>query len=77
MSKTKVNESMIHGEVTRGFEEVETEFKKNFTERGEIGAACAVCHKGRKVADLWGGYRDEQTRAAWEKDTLAWACSQS
>ncbi len=61
---------MIHGEVASGFEEVETEFKKNFTERGELGAACAVYHKGKKVVDLWGGFADEQTRAAWEKDTL-------
>lgn len=61
---------MIHGKVTPGFEEVETEFKRNFTERGELGAACAIYHKGQKVVDLWGGYRDAETRAVWEKDTL-------
>jgi CubicO group peptidase (beta-lactamase class C family) len=70
MVKIIVDESMIHGEVAAGFEQVEAEFKKNFTERGELGAACAVYHKGRKVVDLWGGYADEQTRSAWEKDTL-------
>lgn len=70
MVKTTVDESMIHGEVEPGFEEVETEFKRNFSERGELGAACAVYHKGMKVVDLWGGYADEKTRAVWKKDTL-------
>jgi len=70
MVKIIVDESMIHGEVAAGFEQVEAEFKKNFTERGELGAACAVYHKGKKVVDLWGGYADEKTRSAWEKDTL-------
>jgi len=70
MSKTVVDESMIYGEVAQGFEEVESEFKRNFTERGELGAACAIYHKGQKIVDLWGGYADEQTRAIWEKDTL-------
>lgn len=65
------NESMIHGETAPGFEEVKTEFKRNFTERGELGAACAVYHKGEKVVDLWGGFADEQTRALWKEDTLA------
>ena len=25
---------------------------------------------GRKVVDLWGGYRDGRTRKPWEQDTL-------
>jgi CubicO group peptidase (beta-lactamase class C family) len=70
MFKTEVDTSMIHGWVAPGFEEVETEFRKNFTERGEVGAACAIYHQGKKVVDLWGGYRDHGTRAPWEEDTL-------
>jgi CubicO group peptidase (beta-lactamase class C family) len=62
--------SMLHGEVAPGFEDVESEFKRNFAERGELGAACAIYHKGKKVVDLWGGYRDETTLAPWEEDTL-------
>ena len=51
--------------------EVETEFRKNFTERGKLGAACAIYHKGKKAVDLWGGYRDEKkTLTPWEEDTL-------
>lgn len=60
----------LHGFVAPGFEPVQAEFARNFTERGEIGAACAIYYRGRKVVDLWGGYRDEQTRELWEEDTL-------
>jgi len=70
MSKAKADESMIHGEVAPGFGKVEAEFKRNFTHRGELGAACAIYHKGKKVVDLWGGYRDEKTLAPWEENTL-------
>lgn len=70
MAKAVVDKSMIHGEVDPGFEEVREEFIKNFSERGELGAACAIYHRGQKVVDLWGGYRDYKNRAPWEKDTL-------
>ena len=56
-------ESMMHGEVAPGFEEVEREFRATFTRRRELGAACAIYHRGEKVVDLWGGYRDLETRA--------------
>ena len=48
----KVAEAPIQGTVAPGFEEVETEFKKNFLEQDELGAACAIYHKGDKVVDL-------------------------
>jgi CubicO group peptidase (beta-lactamase class C family) len=60
----------IHGSVAPGFEPVKTEFEKNFTERGELGAACAIYHHGQKVVDLWGGVRDEATQSPWQEDTL-------
>ncbi len=66
----KVDDSMLHGSVEPGFEEVEAEFRKNFRERNESGAACAIYHEGRKIVDLWGGYRDRKTRAPWEEDTM-------
>jgi len=70
MCRVKVDGSMIHGEVAPGFEAVREEFARNFTERGELGAACCVYHEGKKVVDLWGGYRDEKKRLPWEEDTL-------
>ncbi len=35
----------IHGMVAPGFEVVQDEFVRNFTERGELGAACAIYYK--------------------------------
>jgi len=60
----------IWGWVAPGFEEVQVEFRRNFAERGEVGAACAAYHRGEKVVDLWGGYRDARRRAPWQEDTL-------
>ena len=60
----------IHGHVAPGFEAVETEFRQNFAQRADVGAACAVYHKGIKVVDLWGGYRDAKTHAPWQENTL-------
>jgi CubicO group peptidase (beta-lactamase class C family) len=60
----------IHGTIAPGFEAVQAEFVRNFTRRGEVGAACIIYHQDHKVVDLWGGYRDEQTHAPWEEDTM-------
>jgi CubicO group peptidase (beta-lactamase class C family) len=65
-----MTQTSIHGSVAPGFEAVKIEFEKNFAERDELGAACAIYHRGQKVVDLWGGVRDEKTRAPWEEDTL-------
>jgi len=50
----RVAEAPIHGSVAPGFEEVEAEFRRNFREQDELGAACAVYHGGEKVVNLWG-----------------------
>jgi CubicO group peptidase (beta-lactamase class C family) len=64
----------ITGDVEEGYGKVADAFRRNFTQYGEVGAACAVYKDGRKVVDLWGGYRDERTGSPWEEDTLVyWA----
>lgn len=69
-NKLKRNpEEFIHGYVAPGFEEVKEEFIRNFTERDENGAACAIYYKGERVVDLWGGYKDALTKKTWEEDT--------
>lgn len=62
--------TMIAGRVAPGFEDVADEFCRNFAERGEVGAACAVVRGGRWLVDLWGGLRDRASRAPWRQDTL-------
>lgn len=46
-------------------------FSENFEKDWEKGgAAVAVYHKGKLVADLYGGYADKEARRLWRKDTL-------
>jgi CubicO group peptidase (beta-lactamase class C family) len=68
--KIDVPAELVHGQVNEGYGPVADEFRRNFAERGEVGAACVVYKDGRKVVDLWGGYRDGRTRKPWEQDTL-------
>lgn len=67
---TAVQSPVSHGQVSTGFEPVRRVFEDNFVHRGELGAACAVYHRGRKVVDLWGGTRHEVTGEPWEADTM-------
>ena len=60
----------IDGFVAPGFEEVRTEFERNFAERGEIGAAVAAYWRGEKVVDLWGGRRVPNAADPWTRDTM-------
>jgi len=61
--------SSIQGECHPAFQAVRTAFERNFIDHGELGAAVAVYHKGRKVVDLWGGLRDRERKLPWETDT--------
>jgi CubicO group peptidase (beta-lactamase class C family) len=54
-----------------GWGAVADAFAANFATAGEIGASVAVYHRGRPVAELWGGVCDVQTGAAWQATTLA------
>jgi CubicO group peptidase (beta-lactamase class C family) len=60
----------VHGTVAPGFGPVRELFARNFHERGEVGAACAVYLRGDAVVDLWGGLRDRAACTPWEADTL-------
>jgi CubicO group peptidase (beta-lactamase class C family) len=60
----------LNGFVSPRFEAVRTAFEENFTEREELGGACCVFRNGEAVVDLWGGVRDPETGAPWEKDTM-------
>jgi CubicO group peptidase (beta-lactamase class C family) len=68
---------VIGGSVAPGFEEVREEFRRNFADRDELGAAVAAYVSGEKVVDLWGGYRDRHRQERWEEDTLVLVYSTS
>ena len=60
----------VQGYCDPRFAEVKAEFKRNFTQRGEIGAAVTIYHEGTLAVDLWGGIADKSTGIPWEEDTM-------
>jgi CubicO group peptidase (beta-lactamase class C family) len=75
MPRTASIRPLIDGYVAAGFETVRDEFERNFIDRGELGAACAIYHRGQKVVDLWGGHRCPKTAQPWQADTISLAFS--
>jgi CubicO group peptidase (beta-lactamase class C family) len=67
----------VRGTCAPEFELVRREFERNFSERGEAGAAVAVTLDGESVVDLWGGTADAETGRPWEGDTtvVVWSCT--
>jgi len=60
----------IDGACSNRFAAVKDAFVKNFSEEGELGAACCVYLQGEKIVDLWGGVTDEESGTPWREDTL-------
>lgn len=61
----------ISGRVEVGFEAVAHAFAENFASHGEVGAACAIYHRGRPIVDLWGGLADKALNRPWKEATIA------
>ncbi|MFC8141512.1 serine hydrolase domain-containing protein [Streptomyces paradoxus] len=59
----------VHGTVAEGFEPVRDAFVRNFETLGDRGAAVAVYRDGHRVVDLWGGTKDVDGTAPWERGT--------
>ena len=60
----------VKGHCTDQFEPLRRAFIDNFSEGREIGASLAVMHKGELALDIWGGYRDRDSKVPWENDTI-------
>lgn len=67
---TNGREFRLTGECDPAFRRVADAFAENYTVEEEIGSAAAVYVDGRKVVDVWGGYRDPDYSLPWEKDTI-------
>ena len=70
MLKVKVSPETVGGDVDEGYGKVADAFHRNMASGKEIGAAVTVYRDGRKVIDLWGGYRNGRTQEPWQQDTL-------
>lgn len=62
--------TQVGGFCNEQFSGVRTEFERNFTERGELGASVCVMREGRAVVDLWGGTATADGERAWMRDTV-------
>jgi CubicO group peptidase (beta-lactamase class C family) len=62
---------IVQGTVEAGFEPLRDVFEAQFDEGQHIGAGVAVYHRGRLVADLWGGLADEDAGTPWKHETMA------
>lgn len=68
--RVKVSPELIAGDVDEGYGKLADAFRRNMTSGQEIGAAVAIYRDGKKVVDLWGGYRNGITKAPWQEDTI-------
>jgi CubicO group peptidase (beta-lactamase class C family) len=68
--KVTVSPDLVCGDVDEGYGKVADAFRANFASGQEVGAAMAVYRNGAKVVDLWGGYRDGNTKAQWQHHTM-------
>jgi CubicO group peptidase (beta-lactamase class C family) len=60
----------VHGFVATSYEAVEAAFRRNFDERGEVGAAFAAFRDDELVVDLWGGVADPASGKRWASNTV-------
>ncbi len=60
----------VSGQCDARFDRVREEFARNFTERGEVGAAVCIVVDGVTVVDLVGGWSDRAALTPWQPDTL-------
>jgi CubicO group peptidase (beta-lactamase class C family) len=63
-------QAKVGGSVETGFEPVQEAFAANFERHGEVGAACCVHLRGRRVVDLWGGTTTPVGTDPYMGDTL-------
>lgn len=61
----------VEGVCKPGFERVAEAFRKNFDEKGEVGASVCLTLAGDTVVDLWGGVAEPRTDAPWTRDTVS------
>jgi CubicO group peptidase (beta-lactamase class C family) len=65
------NNNNIDGYVAAGWEGVRSVFEQNLIDGLDIGASLCVYQRGQCVVDLFGGWKDPQTRnEPYKQDTL-------
>ena len=62
--------SIVQGTTTEKFTPLRDVLEQQLISGEDIGASVAVYLRGELVADLWGGYADEEKTKPWEHDTI-------
>ncbi|HEY7931010.1 MAG TPA: serine hydrolase domain-containing protein [Acidimicrobiales bacterium] len=62
--------SHVEGFVQERFAPLRQQLELNLEQERDLGASIAVVHHGELVCDLWGGFRDVEKTAPWERDTI-------
>jgi CubicO group peptidase (beta-lactamase class C family) len=62
--------SQVQGTTTDKFAGLADHLEKSLASGADVGASIAVFHHEELVADIWGGYRDEEQTTPWDRDTL-------
>jgi len=71
MSTVINNKNNICGYVAKNWEGVRSAFEQNFIDGLDIGASLSVYYRGECVVDLYGGWKDIQTKnEPYTTDTL-------
>lgn len=60
----------LKGHIDPGYSSIASAFLENFGHGDEVGASLCVYHEGRRVADIWAGFKDAKRREPWEQDTV-------
>jgi len=61
---------MIDGICDQKFDKLKKALEKNFNEGLDMGSSLGVSFKGKIVVNLWGGYKDKDSKHKWEEDTI-------
>jgi CubicO group peptidase (beta-lactamase class C family) len=70
MSAETTAPAPLDGEAAPGWEGVREAFAANLADGFELGASCAVYHRGRKVVDVWGGWADKARTIPYGHDAM-------
>ncbi|MGA7835576.1 MAG: serine hydrolase domain-containing protein [Acidimicrobiales bacterium] len=70
MSETGDAMPIVRGYTTEKFSTLREVFEQQLLSGEDVGASIAVILRGELVADIWGGFADEQKTTPWERDTI-------
>jgi CubicO group peptidase (beta-lactamase class C family) len=62
MSTLLTNNNNVYGYVAKNWENVRSTFEQNFIDGLDLGASLSVYYRGECVVDLYGGWKDIQTK---------------